>query len=199
MSASVILASGSEIRQQLLLGAGVAIKVETSPVDEPSIMAALLQENAKPRDIADTLAEYKGRRVAIKNPDKIVISADQVLVCEGQVYSKPDTQEQAMTQLQQLRGKGHQLLSAVVIFEDGAPVWRHIGRAQLVMRDFSDAFLAEYIQKIGDDILTTVGCYKLESLGVQLFSQVQGDYFTILGLPLIEVLGFLRTRGVLPT
>ncbi len=199
MSTSVLLASGSEIRQQLLLGAGVAINVETSPVDEPSIMAALLQENAKPRDIADTLAEYKGRRVAIKNPDKIVISADQVLVCEGQVYSKPDTQEQAMKQLQQLRGKGHQLLSAVVIFEDGAPVWRHIGRAQLVMRDFSDAFLAEYVQKIGDDILTTVGCYKLESLGVQLFSQVQGDYFTILGLPLIEVLGFLRTRGVLPT
>lgn len=199
MSASVLLASGSEIRQQLLLGAGVAFNVETSPVDEPSIMAALLQESAKPRDIADTLAEYKGRRVAIKNPDKIVIAADQVLVCEGQVYSKPDTQEQAMKQLQQLRGKGHQLLSAVVIFEDGAPVWRHIGRAQLVMRDFSDAFLAEYVQKIGDDILTTVGCYKLESLGVQLFSQVQGDYFTILGLPLIEVLGFLRTRGVLPT
>ena len=199
MSASVLLASGSEIRQQLLLGAGVAFNVETSPVDEPSIMAALLQENAKPRDIADTLAEYKGRRVAIKNPDKIVISSDQVLVCEGQVYSKPDTQEQAMKQLQQLRGKGHQLLSAVMIFEDGAPVWRHIGRAQLVMREFSDAFLAEYVQKIGDDILTTVGCYKLESLGVQLFSQVQGDYFTILGLPLIEVLGFLRTRGVLPT
>ncbi len=199
MSVEVLLASGSAIRKQLLLGAGVAVTVKTSPVDEPAIMAALLAEQAKPRDIADTLAQYKGMRVARSNPDSIVIAADQVLVCEGQLYSKPDDKADAIAQLKNLRGKGHQLLSAVVIFEDGTPVWRHIGRAQLAMRDFSDEFLLKYIEDMGDDVLTTVGCYKLESLGVQLFSQVQGDYFTILGLPLIEVLGFLRSRGVLPT
>lgn len=199
MPDDVILASKSAIRQDLLNGAGVAVSVKTSPIDEPAIIAALLAENAKARDVADTLAQYKGMRVARSNPESIVIAADQVLVCEGAIFSKPQDQTEAINQLKKLRGKGHQLLSAVVIFEDGIPVWRHIGRAQLMMRDFSDEFLVEYIQEMGDDILTTVGCYKLESLGVQLFSQVQGDYFTILGLPLIEVLGFLRTRGVVPT
>jgi len=198
MPVNVILASGSSVRQQLLIDAGVPVSVKISPVDEPAIMAALFAEQAKARDVADTLAEYKGMRVARSNPDSIVISADQVLVCEGELFSKPDNMKEAVAQLKQLRGKGHQLLSAVVIFQDGEPVWRHIGRAQLVMREFSDEFIFNYVRKMGDDILTTVGCYKLESLGVQLFAQVQGDYFTILGLPLIEVLGFLRTRGVLP-
>ncbi len=160
-------------------------------------MAALVADNAKPRDIANTLAEYKAKRISSKFQDGIVIAADQILVCEGEVYSKANDLEAARNQLLKLRSKGHQLLSAVVIHEDGAPVWRQIGRAQLVMRDFSNDFLDSYIEEIGEDLLTSVGCYKLENRGVQLFSSIQGDYFTILGLPLVEVLSFLRSRGVL--
>jgi len=160
-------------------------------------MASLLAEQARPLDIVDTIAEFKGLRVSGKYPDHLVIAADQILVCKGKVFSKPRDLSEAREQLFELRGQGHQLLSAVVIFEDGKPVWRHIGRAQLVMREFSNQFLDDYIARHGDDLLTTVGCYKLEIEGVQLFSKVQGDYFTVLGLPLIEVLGFLRARGVL--
>lgn len=160
-------------------------------------MASLLAEQARPLDIVDTLAEQKGLRVSRKHISNLVLSADQILVCNGKIYSKPLDLTQARKQLIELRGQSHQLLSAVVIFEDGMPVWRYVGRAQLVMREFSNQFLDEYIARHGDDLLTTVGCYKLETGGIQLFSKVQGDYFTILGLPLIEVLGFLRTRGVL--
>lgn len=197
MGKNVILASGSAIRSQLLSAAGVGFEVVVPRVDEEAIMASLLAEDAKPLDIADALAEYKGLRVAMKHSDAIVVAADQVLVCNGEVFSKARNSKEAKIHLEKLRGQGHQLLSAVVIFEDGQPVWRFAGRAQLVMRDFSDAFLADYVTRYGEDVLSSVGCYKLENEGVQLFSKVQGDYFTILGLPLLEVLGFLRTRGVL--
>lgn len=197
MTHKIILASGSSARQQLLTNAGVVFDVLVSPVDEAAILASLLAEDTRPLDIVDTLAEYKGMRVSRKHPDHLVISADQILVCNGTIFSKPRDLTEAKIQLGKLRGQGHQLLSAVVIFEDGKPVWRHVGRAQLVMREFSNQFLDAYIKQHNNDLLTTVGCYKLETEGVQLFSRVQGDYFTILGLPLIEVLGFLRTRGVL--
>jgi septum formation protein len=181
----------------MLQQAGVRFTVEIPRVDETTIIQSLVAEKAKPSDIADTLAEYKARRIADKFPSCLVIAADQILTCNGKVYSKAETQQEARTQLLELRDQGHQLLSAVVIYENGKPVWRHIGRAQLVMRPFSDEFLDNYLQSAGDDVLTSVGCYKLESLGVTLFSTVQGDYFTILGLPLLEVLAFLRTRGVI--
>ena len=197
MGKNVILASGSAIRSQLLSASGVDFEVVVPRVDEAAVMASLLAEDAKPLDIADALAEYKGLRISMKRTESIVIAVDQVLVCNGEVFSKARDLSGAKTHLKTLRGQGHQLLSAVVIFEDGQPVWRFAGRAQLVMRDFSDAFLADYIEEHGEDVLSSVGCYKLENEGVQLFSKVQGDYFTILGLPLLEVLGFLRTRGVL--
>ncbi len=197
MSSSIILASGSDIRQQLLANAGINFSVIIPRVDEPAILAALLAENAKPIDIADTLADYKAQRVALKNTQALVIAADQILVCNGDVFNKPKNKECAKQQLGLLRGNGHQLLSAVVIYEAGQPVWRHVGRAQLVMRDFSDEFLDDYVSSNSPEILASVGCYQLENQGVQLFSKIQGDYFTILGLPLVEVLGFLRSRGVL--
>jgi len=199
MTKTILLASGSPTRKKMLANAGVSLRIETAAIDEPAIIAALVQEKAAPGDIADTLAEYKGRRVAAKNPADIVVAADQILICNGEIFSKPATVAEALADLKKLRGQGHQLLSAVVVFENGRPVWRHIGRAQLVMRDFSDAFLHDYVNRHKKDLLTTVGCYKLETEGAQLFSQVKGDYFTILGLPLIELLGFLRTRGVIPT
>jgi septum formation protein len=195
--ALVILASGSEIRAKLLHGAGVPFEVETARIDEPAIIASLKAEQAKPHEIVDTLAEYKAQRIAAKHIDSIVIGCDQILVCDKKIYEKATSIEAAREKLLTLRGKPHQLMSAVVIFENGRPVWRHIGRAQLIMRDFSDDFLDQYIEKQGDGILNSVGCYKLEEAGAQLFSHIQGDYFTILGIPLLEVLGFLRTRGVL--
>ena len=193
----IILASGSSIRAQMLREAGVKFDIHVPRVDEETILNSLLAEGAKPADIADTLAEYKARRIADKSPSANVIAADQVLACNGQIFSKPRDLKEAREHLQTLKGQGHQLLSAVVIYEEAKPVWRHVGRAQLVMRDFSDAFLDDYLAKAGEDILNCVGCYQLESHGVTLFNRVQGDYFTILGLPLLEVLAFLRTRGAL--
>lgn len=194
---SVILASGSKTRSKLLKDAGVSFDTVIAKIDEPAIIAALKASNAKPHDIVDTLAEYKAARVGSKHIDKLVIGCDQILVCNKRIYEKAATIDEARENLLSLRGKAHQLLSAVVIFEEGRPVWRHTGRAQLIMRDFSDDFLVHYLQMNGESILSSVGCYKIEETGAQLFSRIQGDYFTILGIPLLEVLGFLRTRGVL--
>lgn len=199
MKPKVILASGSKIRASLLINAGISIETEIAKVDEASIKSAMFSEGAPARDIADVLAETKARRIATKNPDAIVIGADQVLVCQNILYDKPQDLDEAQKQLSKLRGKTHELLSAAVIYENAKPVWRHIGRAQLMMRPFSDEFLEEYIKTNGNSLLETVGAYKLEETGSQLFTRVQGDYFSVLGLPLLEVLGFMRTRGIITT
>ncbi len=156
----------------------------------------MLAEAAPARDIADALAELKAHRVAARLPERLVLGADQVLVCDGRLFDKPRDLDEARRQLEALRGRSHELLAAAVVFEAGRPVWRHIGRAQLQMRPFSDAFLDAYLRAEGCDLLATVGAYRLESGGAQLFSRVQGDYFSILGLPLLELLGFLRSRGI---
>jgi septum formation protein len=139
----------------------------------------------------------KALRVSARHPGRLVLGADQVLVADGRLFDKPDSLAAARDQLVALRGRTHQLLSAAVIALDGAPVWRHVGAARLAMRPFSETFLDEYLTRTGDLALTSVGCYHLEGLGAQLFARVEGDYFTVLGLPLLEVLGFLRARGVL--
>jgi septum formation protein len=195
MTRPLILASGSTARAELLRQAGVPFTVEAPSVDEGSVKAALKADDAAPRDVADVLAELKARRVASRRPEALVLGADQVLVCEGRMLDKPADFDEARAQLGFLRGKSHELLSAAVVFEDGAPVWRHVGRAQLSARPFSDAFLDAYLD-MDPSVLECVGAYRLEAAGAQLFSRVQGDYFTVLGLPLLEVLGFLRGRGV---
>jgi len=174
-----ILASGSATRAEMLRNAGVSLEAIVAQVDEDSIKSALLFDGAPARDVADALAEMKARRVAVKNPEALVLGADQVLVCEGKMFDKPTSKDAARVQLQTLRGKTHELLSAAVIVEDGAPVWRHIGRAQLMMRPFSDEFLENYLQTHAEDLFTTVGGYKLEAEGSQLFTRVQGDYFSV--------------------
>ncbi|MCP9482618.1 Maf family nucleotide pyrophosphatase [Shimia sp. CNT1-13L.2] len=195
MSQHIILASGSEIRATLLRNAGIAFDVEVAKVDEEMLRMALEAEQAPPRDIADALAEAKAAKVARKNPDALVIGCDQVLDFEGQVFSKPKNVEDARDQLKALRGKRHTLLSAVVIFHEGEPVWRHIGMVRLQMRDFSDAYLEEYLERNWESIRWSVGGYKLEEEGVRLFHRVDGDYFNVLGMPLIEVLNYLMVRG----
>ena len=180
----------------MLRSAGVPFDTVVARVDEETIKATMLAEGAKPRDVADTLAEMKARRVAQKYPEALVLGADQVLVSGGVLFDKPTSIAKAREQLIALRGNTHELLSAAVIYEDGTPVWRHIGRAQLMMRPFSDVFLENYIRSQSEELFTTVGGYKLEKEGSQLFTRVQGDYFSVLGLPLLEILGFLRTRGI---
>ena len=193
---SIILASGSAIRRQIMDGAGLDYQVVVKPVDEAAIKAAMLAEGSRLRDIADALAEAKSRRVSMAQPG-LVIGADQIMVFENALYDKPKTMDEARARLLKLRGKTHHLMGAVVICENGAPVWRHMAKTELTMRDFSDAFLDDYLQLEGEDILSSVGAYKFEGRGAQLFSEVKGDFFSILGLSLLPVLDYLRTRGAI--
>jgi septum formation protein len=196
METRVILASRSTARAELLRNAGIRFDVVPVAVDEEAIRAGMLEEKAAPRDIADMLAEVKAHRGVMRSPAAIVIGADQVLECDGALFSKPVDLAQARAQLAALRGRTHTLLSAAVIYENARPVWRHVAKARLTMRPFSDAFLDAYVQEEGEALCDTVGCYRLEGRGAQLFTQVAGDYFTVLGLPLLEILGFLRTRSI---
>ena len=195
----IILASTSQIRSKLLDGAGVSHDVVASRIDEDSAKKALEAEGAPPRDIADTLAEMKARKIAEKGQGGLVIGCDQVLSLKGEVLSKPKTIEDARGQLNALRGETHQLLSAAVIYEDLKPVWCHVGVARLSMRDFSDDYCDDYLARNWDSIRWAVGGYKIEEEGIRLFRMVQGDTFTIQGLPLLELLSYLTLRGTLPT
>ena len=198
MTDQIILASGSEIRATLLRNAGVDFSVQVARVDEDALRRSLQAEDASPRDIADALAEMKAQRVAAKYPDALVIGCDQVLACGRAILAKPVSKDDAFAQLSALRGQAHQLLSAAVIYDDGRPVWRHVGRVRLHMRDVSDAYLHDYIDRNWDSIRHSVGGYKLEEEGVRLFTRIEGDYFTVLGLPLLELLSYLTLRGTLP-
>ncbi|MEX0277191.1 MAG: nucleoside triphosphate pyrophosphatase [Ruegeria sp.] len=197
MSVPIILASGSNIRAQILRNAGVAFTVQTARVDEEAAKRALLAESAPPRDIADTLAEMKARKVSDKNPEAMVIGCDQVLDFEGQLLSKPETPDEAIAQLKLMRGKRHMLLSAAVIYQDSEPLWRHVGQVRLRMRASSDAYLRAYVARNWDSIRHAVGAYKLEEEGVRLFATIDGDYFNVLGMPLLELLNFLAVKGVI--
>lgn len=198
MSDRLILASTSEIRTRLLQNAGVSHETMNARIDEDSVKMALQAEEATPRDIADALAEMKARKVAEKGLGDLTLGCDQVLSFKGAVLSKPETPENAREQLAALRGETHQLLSAAVVYEGLKPVWRHVGVARLTMRDFSDAYLDDYIDRNWDSIRWSVGGYKIEEEGIRLFRMVQGDTFTIQGLPLLELLSYLTLRGTLP-
>jgi septum formation protein len=193
----IVLASKSAARRAVLEGAGVPFEVAVAGVDEDAVKASLTAEGATARDIADALAELKAIRVSAKR-DGFVIGSDQTLEFEGQLYDKAETVEEARARLKLLRGKPHRLHSAVVVAKEGAPIWREVETATLTMRDFSDAFLEDYLEREGEAALGSVGCYRLEGPGAQLFSKIQGDYFAILGLPLMGLLDLLRRHGELP-
>ena len=193
--AQIILASGSSIRAALLTQAGIPFEARPARVDEDAIKAALLMEEATPRDVADALAEFKARKIAEKEPGAVVIGSDQVLEYQGRILSKPETAEDAAEQLRTLRGKQHKLLSAVVVYHEAEPIWRYVGQVRLLMRDISDEYLSDYVARNWPGIGESVGSYKLEEEGSRLFSRIEGDYFTVLGLPLLELIGFLTQRG----
>ena len=195
MPQKLVLASGSGIRRQMLENAGVSFEVSLPRVDEDAVRQSLLAEGASARDIADALAELKARKVSTRMPGALVLGCDQVLSFDGQIMAKPTSREQAEQQLRQLRGAGHQLLSAAVICEDGQPIWRFVGTVRLQMRDFSDSYLTTYLDRNWPDISNSVDGYKLESEGVRLLNRVDGDYFTVLGMPLLELLSYLTLRG----
>ena len=198
MANDIILASGSDIRRHLLMNAGVSFHVVPARIDEEGIKQSLLVERAPPRDIADTLAEMKARKVAEKHPSSLVIGCDQILAFEGDIISKPSSPEEAIAQLQRMRGKTHQLISAAVVFDDARPVWRKVDTVRMSMRGFSDAYLTDYVARNWDSIRHSVGAYKLEEEGVRLFTDIQGNYFSVLGLPLLDLLNYLTIRGDLP-
>ncbi len=199
MSVPILLASGSSIRAEMLTNAGLAFTVEAPTVDEEAVKNALLSEGAPPRDVAGALAELKAAKISAGHPRALVIGCDQVLEFDGRLLSKPISPRDAMHQLAQMRGHSHELLSAAVICEGGRPVWRHVGRVRLRMRAVSDGYLASYVARNWDSIRHSVGAYKLEEEGVRLFDDIDGDYFHVLGMPLLELLKYLSQRGVLET
>lgn len=195
--AELILASGSRFRRQMLEQAGVAFSVEAAALDEPAARAEMARRKPGmlPGDVAMALAEAKALEVGMRHPEALVIGADQVLALDGTIFGKPADVAAARSQLLTLRGKTHTLPTAVALAQDGRIVWRHLGVVELKMRLFGDGFLAAYLAAAGDVVTETVGGYALDGLGVQLFERVDGDYFTVIGLPLIPLLAELRERG----
>lgn len=192
----ITLASTSQVRRRLLEAAHVQFSVQSSPFDEDPVKQAIVERSASPHDICVALAS--GKAVAVsREVDGLVIGCDQVLSFQGKIYSKPISKSDARQHLTNLRGASHSLLSAAVICEAGDPIWSHVGEVRLTMRDFSDTFLEAYLNRNWPDIRSSVGGYKLEEEGVRLFSDIDGDYFTVLGMPLVEILGYLGQRGAI--
>lgn len=194
----LILASASPVRARLLREAGVPFMVEPAAVDEEEARRGLRAAGAAVADAATALAELKALAIARRHEAALVLGCDQILECDGEWLAKARDPEEARTQLRRLRGRGHRLVTAAVLLLAGARVWHRVETAQLWMRHFSDSFLEDYLAAAGDDAVQCVGGYRLEGLGIQLFARVEGDFFTILGLPLLSLLQALRDQGVLP-
>ncbi len=199
--ANIILASGSRARREMLHAAGVSFTVEPADVDEDAIRAALYDENGdptvEPADVAEILAVAKAESVSRLQPDAFVIGGDQVLAFADDILTKPKTEAAARRQLASFRGKMHALHSAVAIAHNGETLWSMVDTAEMHVRDFSEAFLDDYMRRAGRTVLDSVGAYLLEGLGMQLFERIDGDYFTVLGMPLMPLLAELRARGLL--
>jgi septum formation protein len=195
--AELILASASAGRAAVLRDAGLRFRQEPASIDERGIEAHMIQQNGGVAggELAMRLAAEKAAAVSRLHPSAIVIGADQVMACEGRFFQKPPDLTAARAQLCHLRGRTHSLSAGLAVAMQGEAVWRHLDAAQLTMRDFSDAFLDDYLAAEGDILLGCVGAYRIEGPGIQLFSRVEGDHFTIIGLPLLPLLGYLREIG----
>lgn len=195
----LVLASSSPIRAKLLRQAGLGVKTEPARIDEDAIREALAAEGAPLRDIADALAETKARKVSTKEPQALVLGADQIAAVDGEILTKPETPAEAEAQLARLSGREHQLLTAAVVCQHGQPIWRHVGTVRLTMHRLSPEFIHAYVARNWPGLSESVGAYKIEEEGVRLFRRIDGDHFHVLGLPLIEFLSYLVERGDLET
>jgi len=196
-SPQIILASGSPFRKKLLDDAGVSVTVVRPAIDERAVEATLEGTGATPEDVALVLAEAKAVSVSEANPDALVIGSDQTLSLGDRIFHKPADMEGARRHLLALSGKTHQLNSAVVIARGGEAVWRHVGTARLTMRKLTPEFIGRHLSIVGEKALTSVGAYQIEGEGIQLFEAIDGDHFTIVGLPLLPLLGALRELGAI--
>ncbi|USI74238.1 Maf family protein [Sphingomonas morindae] len=195
---TLILASGSASRRAMLDAAGVDYESQAPRVDEEAAKASLKAEGIDARDLADALAELKALAVSRRAPGRLVIGSDSlVALADGTLLDKPDSRDQAAAQLRAMRGGRHRLVSAVVAARDGVPIWRAVDQATLEVRDFSEAFLEAYLDAEWPAIAACVGCFRIEGRGVQLFSRLSGSQFTILGMPLMPLLAWLRDTGVM--
>lgn len=181
----------------MLTAVGVGFDTDPAGVDEDEVKRALIAEEATPIAIAETLAELKAQQVSTRQPGALVIGSDQVLECNGVMFDKPADRDHARGHLAALRGRTHKLHASVCVVRDGAYLWHANDSAELAMRTLSDPYIEAYLDTVGDDALRSVGAYQLEGKGAQLFSRVTGDFFTILGMPLLPLLGFLRDHGAL--
>lgn len=196
----LVLASGSSGRRALLENAGVPHDVMTASIDEEAAKASLRAQGLGARDLADALAELKALKVSAKRPADLVLGCDQTLALdEGTMFDKAQDRAALAGQLRELSGKTHSLFSAIVLAEQGQPVWRHVERVRMTVRPLSDAFIDDYLEAEGDALLGCVGGYRIEGRGVQLFSRIEGSHFAIVGLPLLPLLDTLRTRGSVAT
>jgi septum formation protein len=194
---TLVLASASAARARLLAAAGLEFAVEAAAIDEAAMKRALAAEGASAEACALALAQEKALAVSRRHGQALVIGADQLLVCGQEWFDKPPDLPAARAQLKQLAGKTHELVTAVVIAQRGEGLWSHVSRPRLEMRAFDDRFLDCYLAAEGASVLDCVGAYRLEGRGVQLFAKIEGDHFAILGLPLLELLGYLRQRGAI--
>jgi septum formation protein len=197
MTPPLILASQSPFRRMLMENAGLAFSAEAAAIDERAVEAALSERNPAPPEVAEALAVEKARDVAGRNPGALVIGSDQTLSLEGRVFHKPADMAEAKSHLLSMSGRTHELNCGVALVRDGETLWNHVSIARLTMRPLSEDFVDRHLARVGTRVLASVGAYQLEGEGVQLFERIDGDYFTILGLPLLPLLAKLRNLGAI--
>jgi len=196
MADTLVLASASSSRRALMENAGLTFTAVAAQLDERAVEAEMAHRALGPGQLALELAHAKAKEVSSRFPEALVIGCDQTMSLGSAAFHKPVDREEARSNLARLRGQTHRLNSGVVLVREGREIWRHLSVADLLMRDFSDAFLDDYLERCGENVMKSVGCYQLEGIGIQLFESIHGDYFTILGLPLLPLLGELRMLGV---
>ena len=197
MTDKLVLASKSPFRSALLKNAGIEFSTASADIDERAVEAPLYETGATPEEVAQVLAEAKALDVSEKNPGTVVIGCDQTLSLGDEIFHKPADMEAARRQLLKFSGKTHQLNSAVVLVRDGKTLWRHVSIARMTMRDLDPGFVGRYLGRVGDVALSSVGAYQVEGPGIQLFDKIEGDYFTIVGLPLLPLLAELRKEKLI--
>ncbi|TIN72511.1 MAG: Maf-like protein, partial [Mesorhizobium sp.] len=195
MTEKLILASGSPFRKAMLVNAGVDVEAVPADVDERALEAPLQDSGVSPEDVALVLAEAKATEVSERRPGALVLGCDQTLSLGDEVFHKPADREGARRHLLALSGRTHQLNSAAVLVRDGEVLWRHVGIASMTMRKLDPAFIGRHLARVGAKALSSVGAYQIEGEGIQLFEKIEGDHFTIVGLPLLPLLAELRTLG----